>query len=129
MIWAFVILAFIIFLFVKDKKEEVVRIAKQGGVKHKYGILINYFLSSHPKMEVQKLSTDSITMEVIEPGVRTEFSIRHGFEDVTIFWTHESYGLGLHKLNWTFKEYLLQEEMIIQIENDLQDYEKKILLH
>ncbi len=127
MIWAFVILAFIIFLFVKDKKEEVVRIAKQGGVKHKYGILINYFLSSHPKMEVQKLSTDSITMAVIEPGVRTEFSIRHGFESVSVFWLHDSAGYGIHKLNWTFPEFKPQKEMINEIEGDIAAYEHKIL--
>ncbi|EKF56865.1 hypothetical protein I215_01585 [Galbibacter marinus] len=127
MIWVITVLAIIAFLFFKDKGEENKRIAKQGGVKQKYGILINYILSSHPQMEVQKLNTDSITMAVIEPGVRTEFSIRHGFESVSVFWRHYSAGFGNHRLNWTFPEFQSQEEMINEIEGDIAAYEHKLL--
>ncbi|WP_335965240.1 hypothetical protein [Galbibacter sp. PAP.153] len=127
MTWVLVIIAIIIFLFVSSKKEENIRVAKQGGVKHKYGTLIAYLLSSHPKMETQKLNTDSITMAVIEPGVRTEFSIRHGFESVSVFWSHHSTGYGRHRLDWTFPEFQSQEEMINEIEDDIAAYEHKLL--
>lgn len=127
MIWFLAIIAIIIFLFMSSKKEETIRVAKQGGVKQKYGILINYILSSHPQMEVQKLNTDSITLAVIESGVRTEFSIRHGFESVSVFWRHYSAGYGNHRLNWTFPEFQSQEEMINEIEGDIAAYERKLL--
>jgi hypothetical protein len=120
------IVAFIIYLFVTHKKEEVDKIKNQGGIYFKYKELIDYFLTI-PDIQVEKKNSYSITLLVRGAGVETRFIIGHGFEDVSIFWNHKSIMFGIHSLNWKFPEYQSQSQMISTIERELEIYQKNLL--
>lgn len=121
------IIVFIIFLFFRDKQDEVSRIQSQGGFEFKYRVLIHHFLSISG-MQVERGSKSSITMSMKNTSVITRFTISHGFEEVTIFWQHNSLGFGEHKLNWRFPESMSQQTMIKVVEDELGAYEKKLLM-
>ena len=120
------IIVFVVFLFFRDKQDEVSRIQTQRGFELKYGILIHHFLSI-PRMQVERRSKSSITMSVKDAAVITRFTISHGFEEVTIFWQHNSLRYGEHKLNWRFPESMSQETMIQVMEDELGAYEQKLI--
>jgi hypothetical protein len=126
---AFVVIAiaiFLLYIFISDKKEEVQKVQNQGGLLVKYRTLTNHFLSI-PMMKVEQRSSTSITMAVKEPKVVTRFIISHGFENVTVFWFHQSLGFGEHSLNWRFPEGMEQLAMINVIEEELRRYEIKLM--
>jgi hypothetical protein len=120
------ILIFLAFLFFRDKQDEVSRMQSKGGFELKYGALIHHFLSI-PRMKVERRSKSSITMSVKDPAVMTRFTISHGFEDVSIFWQHNSLTFGEHNLNWKFSESMSQNTMIEVIEDELGAYEQKLV--
>ncbi len=120
------VIIFFIFLFFRNKQEEVQRVQSQGGFNLKYGVLINHFLRI-PKMKIEKKNRSSITMAVKDPNVITRFTVSHGFEDVSIYWQHISTGFGNHSLNWKFPESMPQVDMINIIEQELGAYERKLI--
>ncbi len=126
MVWILTILAFIIYLFVTAKKEEVAKINNQGGLYFKYKELIDFFLTI-PDIEVEKKNNYSIILAVKGSGVITRFTIGHGFEGVSIFWLHQSLVFGEHSLSWNFPEYLPQSQMIDTIEKELENYQQNLL--
>lgn len=121
-----VLIVFVIYIFFRDKQDEVSRIQSQGGFELKYGVLIHHFLSI-PRMKVERRSKSSITVSVKDPAVMTRFTISHGFEDISIFWQHKSITFGEHNLNWRFPESMSQHTMISVIEDELGTYEQKLM--
>lgn len=126
MVWVFIVVAFLVFIFFMDKNEETNRVKQQGGFYLKYKELIDYFLEI-PKIKVEKKNKTSITLSVKDRYVVTSFTIAHGFEDVSIFWNHNSITFGKHSLSWTFPESMPQLQMIQLIENELNIYQKNLM--
>ena len=126
MFWVFVIGGFLIYLFFSTKKEEIVRINSQGGFYNKYRVLIDHFMEI-PNIQVENRNSDKISLVVKDPFVQTKFTIAHGFEDVSIFWHHQSVTFGSHSLNWRFPEFASQSEMIATIERELELYQRNLL--
>lgn len=126
MIWVIVILVFLAFIFFSDKKQETKRVEEQGGFYQKYHELIAYFMSI-PDIKVERKEKSMIMLMAKNYSASTRFTIAHGFEDVSIFWHHQSVAFGEHTLNWTFPENLPQRQMLSLIEKELSIYEKNIL--
>lgn len=122
----FVIVGFAIYLFISTKKEEVNRVEKQGGLHRKYGTLINHF-ATIPTIQVERETNTSIILAVKDKYVVTRFTISHGFEDVSVFWNHQSARYGNHSLNWNFPESLPQSQMIATIEQKLNLYQRNLM--
>lgn len=120
------IAVFFLYIFFSDKKEEVVKVQNQGGLLVKYKILTNHFLNI-PMMKIEQRSSTSITMAVKEPKVVTRFIISHGFENVSVFWFHQSLGFGEHSLNWTFPEAMEQLTMIKVIDEELNRFQMNLI--
>lgn len=116
----------LLFLFFSDKKQEVNKIQQQGGFYRKYKVLIDYFLSI-PEIKIERKDKDRIILIAKNYSASTRFTIAHGFEDVTIFWNHQSLAFGEHNLNWTFPEGLPQNQMLALIEKELSIYERNVL--
>lgn len=126
---AFVVIAitiFLLYIFFSDKNDEVKKVQNQGGLLVKYKILTNHFLNI-PMMKIERHSSTSITMAVKEPKVVTRFIISHGFENVSVFWFHQSLGFGEHSLNWTFPEAMEQLAMIKVIDEELNRYQINLI--
>lgn len=114
------------YLFFSTKKEEVDKIKSQGGMFLKYKILIDHFLS-YPGVIIESKSSYSIVLALKDNHVITRFTISHGFEDVSVFWDHQSISFGKHSLSWKFSESLPQTQMIDIIENELEIYTNNLL--
>jgi len=126
MFWVIMIIGGLLIMFLLDKKEEVSRVQSQGGFYLKYKELINHF-ATIPRIKVVNKSNTSITLSVKDSLVVTSFTISHGFEDVSIFWNHNSIAFGKHSLNWRFPESMPQYQMISLIEDELSIYERNIV--
>lgn len=126
MFWVIVIGGFLIYLFISTKKEEVDKVKSQGGLYLKYRELIDHFLTI-PNIKVEKKNNSSMILAVKDQYVVTRFTIGHGFEDVSVFWNHQSVMFGKHSLNWTFPESLPQSQMIDTIERELEIYQRNLI--
>jgi hypothetical protein len=126
MFWLFIIVGVVAVWFVLDKKEEVDKVKSQGGLYLKYKELIDHFLTI-PNIKVEQKNNTSMILAVKDQYVVTRFTIGHGFEDVSVFWNHQSVTFGKHSLNWRFPESLPQSQMIDTIENELDIYQQNLL--
>ena len=126
MFWVIFIGGILIYLFISTKKGEVQKVQSQGGLYLKYKELIDHFLTI-PNIEIEKKNNYSIILAMKDKYVVTRFTIGHGFEDVSVFWSHQSYTLGNHSLNWKFPESLPQSQMIETIERELEIYHRNLV--
>ncbi len=120
------VVAVFVYLFISTKREEVTKVKSQGGLYLKYQELIDYFLTI-PNIKVEKKNSYSIILAVKDPTVITRFTIGHGFEDVSVFWFHQSVMFGTHSLKWNFPESLPQSQMIDTIEQELELYNRNLI--
>lgn len=125
-IFIFLIILFIIIKFLADKNKEVTKVKRQGGMKEKYSLLINYFLD-YPNARILECSSSQATIIVRDTFAITIFRIAHGFNDFTVFWEHQSTTFGEHKLYWKFPEYMNQTNVINVIENELNEYAQRTM--
>lgn len=126
MFWIIVIVGFGIYLFISTKKEEVTKVQKQGGFYLKYRELLDYFYHL-PNIQVERKTNTSIIFAVKDKYVVTRFTVAHGFEDVSIFWNHQSAMFGNHSLNWNFPESLPQSQMLVTMQKELGLYERNLV--
>lgn len=126
MIIVIIIVAFLAFLFLRDKNDEVKKVQMAGGMQEKYRILIDHFRSI-PNMKVQSNRTTSITMAVTDRFVETKFIISQGFDAVSVSWFHTSIRFGSHELHWKFPETMTQNLIITLIEDELRVVESKLM--
>ncbi|WAC40906.1 hypothetical protein [Pedobacter sp. SL55] len=120
------IVVFLIFIFLRDKSDEVSKVKSYGGMMGKYSILISG-LSDYPGTKVEQTSSTSVWILTRDRLVSTEFRINHGFSDFTVFWTHQSYAFGKHHLRWTFPEYMSQHSATNVIMNEIEEYSIKMI--
>lgn len=117
-----VIIAFVAFKFILDSKAQSNAVAKQGGMRKKYSILVDYFLTGDKKCRIVKENSTFIRVGAANPAASTYFDIVQTYGTVTIQWISKSIPLGNHKLEWQFNEFADQHEMIRKIEHDVETY-------
>jgi len=127
--WTLLILivAGILIKFVYDMNKQKQHVAKQGGMQHKYRILIKRIKDGDPRAKIYKDTGDSVTIGLSNMGGTTLFIVTQTFRQVTIQWKVESPVLGKHSLEWEFDEYLDQNKMMEKITNDLTHYQNNVM--
>lgn len=126
MFWIIVILVILAYLFFSDKKYETNRVQQQGGFYLKYKELLDYFLTI-PDIKVEKKEKTRMVLVARNYSAVTRYTIAHGFEDVSIFWTHNSLAYGEHYKSWTFPESMPQKQMLELIEIELDAYTRNVI--
>ncbi|KVV16404.1 hypothetical protein [Flavobacterium sp. TAB 87] len=126
MIWIIVIVIFLAFIFFSDKQQEAKNVQLSGGFYVKYDELIEYFYTI-PELVVENKEKMRITFVAKNYSAVTRFTVAHGFEDVTIYWSHNSSEFGQHSLHWTFPETMPQSHMISLIENEVNLYQINVV--
>ena len=128
--WWIIIIGIVVFIAVKffsDNNKQANEVAKQGGMRKKYSTLVSYFLAGHQNSRIIQEESTFMRIGSVSPGGSTFFDIAQTFGNVTIQWIAKSAFMGNHKLEWTFNEFMDQEEMIQRIEHDVEVYMSNVL--
>ena len=121
------IIAFVAFKFILDSKAQSNAVGKQGGMRKKYSILVDYFLTGNENCRIIQENSTFIRVGAANPAASTYFDIAQTYGTVTIQWISKSIPLGNHKLEWQFNEFADQHEMIRQIGHDVETYMGNVL--
>lgn len=121
------IIVFSIFKFMNDNNEQANAVAKQGGMRKKYSLLVDYLLSASDRCRIMKEGGTYITLGAISPGGKTIFDLTQTFGSITITWTSQSVLMGNHKLTWEFGEFEDQSQMIARIQRDINSYMNNVI--
>ncbi len=127
--WWFIIaiVAFIAFKFILDSNAQSNAVAKQGGMRKKYSVLVDHFLAGNEHCRIVQENSTFIRVGAANPVASTYFDIAQTYGTVTIQWISKSIPLGNHKLEWQFNEFEDQHQMIRKIEHDVEVYMGNVL--
>ena len=127
--WTFVIIIGVIALskFIYDTNQQKQKVSKEGGMLHKYRILVDALLSGDQRTKIHQVTGDSMVIGLSNMGGSTMFFLTQTYGKLTVQWKVESPMLGKHKLEWEFDEYLDQEKMMQKISNDLTKYQNNVM--
>ena len=127
--WWFIIaiVAFIAFKFILDSNAQSNAVAKQGGMRKKYSVLVDHFLAGNEHCRIVQENSTFIRVGAANTAASTYFDIAHTYGTVTIQWISKSIPLGNHKLEWQFNEFEDQHQMIRKIEHDVEVYMGNVL--
>lgn len=127
--WWFIIaiVAFIAFKFILDSNAQSNAVAKQGGMRKKYSVLVDHFLAGNEHCRIVQENSTFIRVGAANPAASTYFDIAQTYGTVTIQWISKSIPLGNHKLEWQFNEFEDQHQMIRKIEHDVGVYMGNVL--
>ena len=127
--WWFIIaiVAFIAFKFILDSNAQSNAVAKQGGMRKKYSVLVDHFLAGNEHCRIVQENSTFIRVGAANPATSTYFDIAQTYGTVTIQWISKSIPLGNHKLEWQFNEFEDQHQMIRKIEHDVEVYMGNVL--
>lgn len=110
-----------------DCNEQANAVAKQGGMRKKYSLLVDYLLSTSDRCRIMKESGTYITIGVVSPGGKTIFDMTQTFGSITVTWISQSVLMGNHKLEWEFGEFEDQSQMIARIQHDINSYMNNVI--
>lgn len=122
-----IVLAFIIGKFLYDKNQQAVKITKEGGMRNKYRVLIEFLMSADPRSKIFEEKSDSLTLGLSNIGGTSLFILMQTFGYVTVKWKSDSPIFGKHKMEWDFPENGDQEKMAERIANDIEKYNQKFM--
>lgn len=128
MIWiiVLVILAAIVFFFLRDRHKMIKRqVGVHGGMKKKYATLIDW-LTNEPSAKVVKVTSDYVQINCIMKTTATYFFITETFGGVEIEWVARLGIMGNHKLKWYFSSNTTEIEIIQKLSDDLEELNKKL---
>lgn len=127
--WWFIIaiVAFIAFKFILGSNAQSNAVAKQGGMRKKYSVLVDHFLAGNEHCRIVQENSTFIRVGAANPAASTYFDIAQTYGTVTIQWISKSIPLGNHKLEWQFNEFEDQHQMIRKIEHDVEVYMGNVL--
>lgn len=120
------VISFVLMSFFNAKKEQAIKIQQEGGMRKKYSQLVNSFLDANQNARVLQESYEAISLINSERGGSTVFELIQSFGKVTVQLKFKGL-LGEYNLEWIFKEYDDQEEMLKIIAVDIQRKESEIL--
>lgn len=122
-----VVVVWMLYSFLKDNNKQADSVAKQGGMRKKYNVLITYILSGRDNCKIFHEDGTSIRVGSISAGGSTLFDITQTFGNVTIQYHSKSLALGNHNLEWEFDEFMDQNKMIEKINHDIGVYMQNVL--
>lgn len=128
MIWIIVIIiiGIVIFFFLRDRDKMLdSQVDGHGGMKQKYSKLIEW-MTSDPKAKIVKISRDHIQISCVMQTTATHFFITETFSGVEIEWKAILGMMGNHKMKWKFPSTISDEDIILKIGTDLEEYNKKL---
>jgi hypothetical protein len=122
-----IIILVVIISFLSAVNKQGKRVLKEGGMRHKYQILIDLLLNEDPKIKIYRITNTSVIIGLSSISGSTFFTINQTFRIVTIQWKIDSAVFGKHSLEWEFDEYMDQTKMFDRILNDLEKYQNNIM--
>ena len=127
--WQVIIIIAIVVIgkFFYDRHQQSLKIAKEGGMDHKYRELIAILMSADERSKIYELTSDSITVGVSGMGGFTLFILTQTFGKLTVQWKMESVIFGKHKMEWTFPEYADQQKMAERIIRECGKYQENVI--
>ncbi|MDE6033106.1 MAG: hypothetical protein K2G15_03985 [Muribaculaceae bacterium] len=120
--WRFfiILLAFIVIKFIYDTAKQSAKIKKEGGVRKKYAILINHFLSGHKQSQIFQDDNTLVSVGVMGIAGSQIYFISPAYGNVSIRMEIKNNPLfGNTKMEWLFPEDMDQNLMIERIEQDI----------
>lgn len=111
--------------FARDSFKQSDKVTKEGGMRKKYSVIVNWLLEDENARIVNETSTAIMIGKKGYSG--SIFDIVQTFDTVTIQCKLNNMVLGNHKLEWSFPEYGDQREMIKRIENDVSIYTNNVM--
>lgn len=117
-----IIIAITILRFTKDSYKDYKKVAKEGGIRNKYNVLINHFIDLDPQMKIIKETNMYCYLSAQHHYACLSFRFQHTFDKINISVYINHRDLGNHKLNWVFRENMPQDDMIYHIEKRINEY-------
>lgn len=121
--WKFIIIIGIIIVlkFIYDTSNQSQKIKEEGGIKKKYSILVNHFLSGDERCQVFQDTNTMVSVGVTGPAGSQIYYIFPSFGKVSIRMEIKNNPLwGNIKMGWEFPESMDQELMIKRINLDIE---------
>jgi hypothetical protein len=126
-IFILIIIIIALLLFIYNSQKQSIQVSKEGGMRNKYSLLINFILEGDPRVRVIRETATSIDLGMVSAGGATSFFLTQTFGNITVQWKMRSPIFGEHEMEWEFHEYLNQEKMIEKINIDLEKYQKNVM--
>ena len=123
-----VIVIFIIGLFLYDTSKQSTQIKREGGMSIKYRELIKYIMSGDSRSRIMQETSNSLTLGVSNAGGTTLYILTQTYGKLTVQWKVDSPAFGRHYKEWDFQEYEDQERMMARIMNDLEKYQRNVMV-
>lgn len=120
--WRFIIilLVFIVIKFIYDTVKQSAKIKNEGGVRKKYAILINHFLSGHKQSQIFQDDNTLVSVGVMGIAGSQIYFISPAYGNVSIRMEIKNNPLfGNTKMEWLFPENMDQSLMIEKIDHDI----------
>ncbi len=119
MIWIILISigVFLIIRFFYDREKIIHDVQSTGGMKERYGVIINHLLSA-PESKIIKQTRDNIQIFANTGFIQHHFSILHSFNNVIIAWKANS-PMGKFDDKWEFPHGFDQNQMADKISIDM----------
>jgi hypothetical protein len=127
--WTFIIIvvAIIIIKFLYDSQKQNVQVAKEGGMRNKYSLVVHHILDGDSRARIIKETASSIDIGMVSAGGATSFFLTQTYGKLTVQWKMRSPVFGNHSLEWDFPEFLDQEKMLERMNNDLEKYQMNVM--
>ncbi len=122
-----IVIAIVAYKFISASIKQSNAVAKQGGMRKKYAVLVDFILSGDEHCKVVQENSTFIRVGAANPAASTYFDIHQTFGSVTIQWISKSIPLGDHKLEWQFNEFEDQYKIAQKIEHDIEVYLKNLI--
>lgn len=115
-----ILLAFIVIRFIYDTVKQSAKIKNEGGVRNKYAILINHFLSGHKQSQIFQDDNTLVSVGVMGIAGSQIYFISPAYGNVSIRMEIKNNPLfGNTKMEWLFPENMDQSLMIEKIDHDI----------
>ena len=121
-LFAIILIVIILLFFAKDYYKDYKKMERNGGIRKKYKVLIDYFIEFDPEMIVLKETNMYCFLGAQHYKGSLTFRFQHTFDKININFTMNHNYLGVHKLEWVFHENMPQEDMIYHIEREIKQY-------
>jgi hypothetical protein len=113
--------------FAYDRNKQSIKVTKEGGMKNKYSLLVDYIMSGDSSVRITRQTSTSIDFCLSNAGGATAFFLTQTFGNLTVQWKMHSPIFGDHKFEWDFPEYLDQVRIVARINNDLEKYQSNVM--
>lgn len=123
--WGFIITIFILIVikFIYDTSKQSSKIKSEGGVRKKYALLVDHFLSGHERCRIIQNDNTFVSVGVTGPAGSQIYYIYPSYGNVTIRMEIKNNPLlGNMKMEWRFPENMDQEHMIEKINHDIEQH-------